>query len=348
MKATETFSILSGTTVIGSPRHCRCRELERPRQLCVLPAGDSATDKYTIQAVYNGTANFLGSTDTSQSLTITQAPTVTASDDTSATFSPGAQTVPLSATVSSGADPVDEGTETFTILSGMTAIGSAVTVNVGNRTASADYVLPAAASAGTYTIQAVYDGTATTSWVPPIRVILWIISLASTATASASTSATFSPASQTIPLSSTVSSGAGTVDEGTETFTILSGMTVIGAAVTVNYENGSPGANYNLPAATTSGTFTIQAVYNGSADFLGSTDTTHELTVNQATTATAASNISATFRPTKRFVPITATVSSGAGTVYEGTETFTILNGMNVIGSAVTVNALGTARPCAT
>ena len=69
--------------------------------------------------------------------------------------------------MSSGADPVDEGTETFTILSGMTAIGSAVTVNVGNRTASADYVLPAAASAGTR-IKPSMTGPPT-SWVPPIR-----------------------------------------------------------------------------------------------------------------------------------------------------------------------------------
>src|SRR5271157_4458049 len=216
-------------------------------------------------------------------LTVSPATTSTAATSTSATFSPDGQTVPLSATVSSGAGTVDEGTETFTILSGTTAIGAAVTVNVDNGTASASYDLPAGTPAGTYTIEAVYNGTADFVGSTDTSHSLTVSSAATsapTSTAAASTSATFSPASQIISLSATVTSAAGTVDEGTETFTILSGTTAIGTAVTVNVDNGTASASYVLPAATPLGTYTIQAVYNGTADFAGSTDTSHSLTVN--------------------------------------------------------------------
>src|SRR5271157_4409826 len=129
--------------------------------------------------------------------------------------------------------------------------------------------------------------------------VIVTVSPATTSTAAASTSATFSPASQTVPLSATVSSVAGTVDEGTETFTILSGTTAIGSAVTVNVEGGAASASYVLPAGTSAGTYTIQAVYNGTANFVGSTDTSHSLTVSPAATSaptsTAAASTSATF-----------------------------------------------------
>src|SRR5271157_4264493 len=134
------------------------------------------------------------------------------------------------------------------------------------------------------------------------------VSPATTSTAATSTSATFSPDGQTVPLSATVSSGAGTVDEGTETFTILSGTTAIGAAVTVNVDNGTASASYDLPAGTPAGTYTIEAVYNGTADFVGSTDTSHSLTVSSAATSaptsTAAASTSATFSPASQIIPL--------------------------------------------
>ncbi len=119
-----------------------------------LPAGT-----YIIQAVYNGTTNFLGYTDTSQTSTISAAATATAAASASATFNGGAQNVTLNATITSAAGTVNEGTETFTILNGTTPIGSPVTVNVSAGAASAVYVLPAGTPAGTYIIQAVYNGT---------------------------------------------------------------------------------------------------------------------------------------------------------------------------------------------
>ncbi len=61
-----------------------------------------------------------------------------------------------------------------------------------------------------------------------------MISAAATATAAASASATFNGARQDVTLSATITSAAGTVNEGTETFTILNGTTTIGTPVTVN------------------------------------------------------------------------------------------------------------------
>jgi streptogramin lyase len=104
---------------------------------------------------------------------------------------------------------------------------------------------------------------------------------ATTSTAAASTSTPFSTASQTVSLGATVMSSAGTVNEGTETFTIVSGNTVIGSAVTVNVVNGAAGARYVVPGGTPKGTYTIRAVYNGTIDFGGSSDSTHTLTVTQ-------------------------------------------------------------------
>ena len=174
--------------------------------------------------------------------------------------------------------------------------------------------------------------------------------VATTATAASAASVVFNAAAQNIALSATVTSPAGTVNEGTETFTILSGTTVIGVPVTVDVSAGAAAAAYALPAGTGAGTYIIQATYNGTANFLGFTDTTHQLTVvvsiSAASSATAAASASVTFNAAGESVPLsTATVTSAAGTVNEGTETFIILNGTTVIGSPVTVNVSRRRRP---
>ena len=87
---------------------------------------------------------------------------------------------------------------------------------------------------------------------------------------------------QTIYLSATVTSSAGIVNEGTETFTVLSGTIPVGTSATAGVSQGAVSATYTLPGGTTVGTYTIEAVYNGTADYGTSTDTSHSLTVNAA------------------------------------------------------------------
>jgi hypothetical protein len=334
-EGTETFSILSGTTTIGNPVSVSV-VTGAANANYVIPAGTPASS-YTIQAVYNGTSNFVGSSDTTHSLTVNGAATATAASNFSATFSVASQSVALNATITSAGGTVSEGTETFTILNGATAVGNPISVSVANGAASASYLLPAGAAGGSYTIQAVYNGSPNFLGSSDNTHHL-TINAAATGTTATNASTGFSASSQTVALQATVTSPAGTVNEGTETFTILNGATVIGTAVTVSVSSGSASASYTLPAALVDGSYTIQAAFNATADFLGSTDNSHSLTVSAAATVTTAANATATFSSATQTIPLSATVTSLGGTVSQGTETFTILNGSTAVGSPVTAS----------
>ncbi len=131
---------------------------------------------------------------------------------------------------------------------------------------------------------------------------------------------------------------AGTVTGGTETFTILLGTTVIGSPVTVNVSAGAASASYALPAGTSAGTYIIEAVYSGTTNFLDYTDESQTLVISAAATASATASASATFNTGAQSVNLSTQITSVAGTVTGGTETFTILLGTTVIGTPVTVN----------
>ena len=96
--------------------------------------------------------------------------------------------------------------------------------------------------------------------------------------------------------SAAVTSPAGAVSQGTETFTLLNGSNqVVAPPVTVNVTTSAGLANYTLPGGTAAGAYTIEAVYNGTVDFAGSSDTTHSLTVSPASSTTAAQSQTATY-----------------------------------------------------
>src|SRR5262249_41324070 len=145
-------------------------------------------------------------------------------------------------------------------------------------------------------------------------------------------------ASQSVTVSATVSSPGGAVNEGTETFTVLSGTNPVGTPVTVNVTNGAASSSYTVPAGQAPGTYTLKALYNGTGNFASSLDTSHTLLIGAVTTTPTASNVSAAYSLAAQAVSLTAAVTSGAGPVNEGTETFTILDGTTVIGVPVTVN----------
>ena len=126
-----------------------------------------------------------------------------------------------------------------------------------------------------------------------------------TGTYAANASATYSASAQTVNLTATVIAAGKTVNEGTETFTILSGGTTVGSSVTVNVVNGAATASYGLPPGTAGGTDTIQAVYNGTSNFLGSSDSSHSLTISSAATNTAATSATATYSTASQSVSLT-------------------------------------------
>ena len=340
---TVTFSVFNGGTQIGSSTTSGTVNGGAASATYSLPAGTGA-GTYSIHASYSGTStgtgDFLSSSDVSHTLTVNPASTTTVAANQTATFSTASQNVTLAATVTSGAGTVNEGTVTFTLLNGATPIGTATTSStVSNGSASVSYTVPAATPAGTYTIKAVYNGDSNLSTSTDTSHTLTIS--ATTTTSATNITATFSGTNQPVTLSATVTSAAGTVNAGTVTFSVFNGATQIGSSTAaVNVTNGSASATYTLPGGTTAGTYTILANYTGASGFNSSSDNTHTLTVNAASTTTTAQNAAANFSASPQSVTLSATVTSSAGTVNAGTVTFTVLNGATPVGTATTSAAL--------
>src|SRR5439155_18787456 len=78
------------------------------------------------------------------------------------------------------------------------------------------------------------------------------------------------------------------VNQGTVTFTVKNGASVVGAAVgDTTVVNGAASVTYPLPAGLAAGTYTIEAAYGGTTHLVarpatGDNGKTH--TVNKATT----------------------------------------------------------------
>ena len=134
---------------------------------------------------------------------------------------------------------VDEGTETFTILSGTTPIGTPVTVNVAAGAAGRD-LRPAGGHASRH-----LHHPGRLQRHPELRRIVRHMPYPDRRRRGhghrrrqrfGSVSAA---ARRMSALSATITSPAGVVNEGTETFTILSGTTPIGTPVTVNVAAGA-------------------------------------------------------------------------------------------------------------
>jgi CSLREA domain-containing protein len=240
----------------------------------------SGTIDNSVTAAGAGVASTLSNTD---SIAITASTTTSASNVTPI-YSSINQPVTLNAAVTSGAGTVSSGTVTFSVFNGGTQIGSSTSAaNVSDGNASASYTLPGGTSAGTYTIVANYSGAGGFGSSSDNTHTL-TVEPAGTTTGSGNQTANFSSSTQSVSLSATVTSPGGTVDAGTVTFTLLSGVTPVGSATTsAAISSGSASVNYTLPAGTAAGPYTIQAVYNGSTDFQSSSNASHILTVVPST-----------------------------------------------------------------
>ncbi|HEY6273709.1 MAG TPA: Ig-like domain-containing protein, partial [Terriglobales bacterium] len=103
---------------------------------------------------------------------------------------------------------------------------------------------------------------------------------APTSVAGSSETVTFSLAAQTVTLSAMVSGASGQVDGGTVTFIV----TGVGNPVTSQpVVNGAVSAALTIPGGTAAGSYSIQAVYTGTAAFSPSADATQSLTISRAT-----------------------------------------------------------------
>ena len=273
----------------------------------------------------NITASLNGTTSPVVTLTIIPAAATILGTTATATYSTIIQTVTLTATVKATDVSVNEGTVTFTVQS----VGSPVTsgtVSGGN--VSVTYTLPASTPVGTYIIRATYnpgpdfngssDNTATL-----------VVNKANTSIVGANANATYSGSNQTVSLSATVTAKGVAVNEGTVTFTIQNGNTVIGKLVTSGtVAGGSASAAYTLPGGTAAGTYTILAAYSVSNDFVGSSDNTKTLTVNKAADQTFVISIPnpSTYSSPVMFTALVLPSSVNPGNIVTNNNGSTVLN----------------------
>ncbi len=349
---TVTFTIRQGTTVIGTATTSPNITTGTASVTYSLPAGTGA-GSYTIEASYtDSTGNFAASSDNSHTLSVTSttaAGTSTTASDATASFNSSTQNITLTANVTSSGGTVNVGTMTFTILQGNTIIGTAVSAPVTNGSATVhNYVLPAGLAAGSYTIEANYNDSTGAFANSTDEAHTLTVNQASTTTTGSNATVPFSSSAQTVHLTATVTSSAGTVNGGSVTFTVvdINGNT-IAQSTPATVSNGSASTDLSLPAGTAGGTYTIKVAYSDtSGNFASSTDNTHTLTVSAAPTTTTASNATASFSSSAQNVNLTATVTSSAGTVNEGSVTFTVvdINGNTIAQSTPATVSNGSAN----
>src|SRR5439155_13347977 len=105
------------------------------------------------------------------------------------------------------------------------------------------------------------------------------VNKAATTTTATSKPATFSSTDQTVTLTATVTSGAGTVNQRSVPFTVKDGPTVIGSTASGSVVSGGASASYTLPGGSAAKTYTIEAAYTSGStgSFADSSDNTKTL-----------------------------------------------------------------------
>ncbi len=324
-----------------------------------LPPGQTLTDDGTLSFASGDTVTLDGNCCSSAEILV--AGTMTAAGTTfngtdgggSIAVNSGGQLTATSSTFSLNQLAVQSGSTAnlqFVTFATQLAINSGATINIHNDDFSSANATVVASGSSTATIDLTNNfwGTLNTTQIAAkitdhtknssLPTVLYqpFLTENATATYAANASVIYSPNVQTVTLGATVISADGPVTGGTETFTIKSGSNVIGTPVTSNVASGAASGTYTIPAGALGGVYTIQAVFSGTSTLSGSSDSTHTLTISAAATTTAAKSATANFSASNQTISLSATVTSSAGIVNEGTETFTILSGMTPVGTPAT------------
>ena len=271
----------------------------------------------SITAVYNGDANFSGST--SAPLNQVVNPGVTTTSVFSGT-NPGTVGFTLTFTVgvnaTYGGVPPPMGT--VTIYDGSTAVGSGFLSGTVNDGATISVI---GLTAGSHSITAKYPGAY--NYAPSTSAVYTqVMNLPATSTYLA---ASVNPAAygQTLTLVASIQPPGNGTATGTVTF--LDGATSLG---TVNVSNNL--AQFSVPTLSL-GSHTLTAQYSGDTKFAGSTSAPITETVNPSVTTTT---VSPNINPSNlgQSIVITAVVVPSAGGTVTGTATF--LDGTSSLGTA--------------
>jgi hypothetical protein len=224
------------------------------------------------------------------------------------------------------------------VQAGGSQLGTPSVVTVSDGRASTTLRLPAGLSAGGYTILTRYAGSTgfAPSDAPPTQLK---VTPAATTTITPDTAVNMVARSTgSVSLSANVASSAGLVSSGKVNFVLRNGGSVIGSPVSGEVVAGAANVVYPLPVDVSAGNLTIEAVYQGTNDFLTSVDdSTLNVTRSKLPTTLTTNPTTVTFRPTEPTVNLTTKVTGANQTVGSGTVTFTVFDGTQQLGSAVTV-----------
>ena len=224
------------------------------------------------------------------------------------------QTLTLTATVTPASGDTPTGMVTF--LSGGTSLGS------GTLNSSGVAQLSITPAVGSYSITAIYGGSATdNSSVSSPSIAVTVNGIATSTSLNAS--ATSLKAGQLLTLTATVNPASGATPTGTVTF--YNGATSLGSGTL----NGSGVAAVTITPAV--GSYSITASYGGSAtDNSSVSSPPSSVAVNVISTTTSLSAVP-TSLTVSQWLTLTATVTLASGGVPSGTVTF--YNGTASLGS---------------
>jgi large repetitive protein len=302
----------------------------------VLPAGS-----YTIEASYGATTNFNASLGSS-ALTVQKANTSTTAANLAGVYGGSVQ---LTATVTNTSNGVNltGGTVTFVVAQTPTTVCTPAAVAIPtdddsvivNATCNFGTVAP-----GTYAITATYSGDANFNGSDNTLALGTLtISKADTSTGVSVASATYGTNSVTLNATVGNTPNNAALTGGTVQFIVSQGATTVctvtsGAVVGADPRAVSASCPLNTPPRAGAGTYTIDATYSGDANFNGSVGS-NTLTINKASTTTAAINATATYGDNS--VTLSATVGNSSNNVdlTGGTVTFTIADVCTVVSGPV-------------
>jgi alpha-tubulin suppressor-like RCC1 family protein len=307
-----------------------------------LIPGGTMSAIYAVHASYTGGDSYSASSGSAGKLRLGQAPTnmATVTESAAVPYSLASQTVGLSASVTSTAGTVNEGTITFRILdSSSNVIETARTsMPLVSGSEGVTYMLSPGLPAGDYTIEASYSGGV--NYESSIGTSTLTVGARTSLLAVTGAITNFSNLAQNISFFAQVTSPAGTLGEGDVTFQLkTAGGINVGSAVTsASLIGGSALVTYVVPAAQSPGTYSLFATYNGSGNISASSDNTKALDIilNPVSTSVVAGALQANATPAAQNLTLSATVVGKDEPVHEGTVTFQVTRDGNNVGTAVT------------
>ncbi len=302
-----------------------------PSSTATLNITAPAIGTHTLQATYNGDANFSTATSTAVSITVAKANTTLTL--TPATTTPtGGSSLLLTATLAPvGATPsTPTGTVTFTL----DGVSQGTATLTSGTTATLTINAP---TSGSHTVQASYSGD--TNFQSSISSAVTLnVAKTSTTTVITPVSGTVAlGAAQSITVDITPATAGASTPSGTVSFTV-DGV----AAGTATVIPGSPSTATGSITFSTVGTHSVRAIYSGDTNYATSTSSPISVSVAKgtptvtATTGTASPTAGSSLQLTASIAPGTTGATSPTGTVIFQIDGTAVGTGVVVSGNPAT------------